>query len=769
MTNQAFVAYPDGVPLIREAISSLVERSHSATMRLIPWPKMQTIGFKIDDLIRDHINEVAVLIADITYPNANVYYEIGYAIALGKPVLPIVNVAVEKAVQRIQKTGLYDNIGWASYNNANELAEKLKQWPDVSWSNNYVRKRNHSQPLFILDTFAKTDFRNHIFHAVENSQVRFRSFDPAEIPRLSASQAVADISSSAGAILPILSDDIVDAKLHNLRAAFMLGLCHGYRVQAMAIQYGNGPVPLDYRDFITNSTYKRETEKHVTEFAASVLVWNQTASIRDNQASLGLLSEIDLGSPTAENETQNLHYYFVQTAEFSRALRAEGAVIIGRKGSGKSAVFLQIAEAMGKDRKKCVVDLRPASHNLSEMREAILSVVSAGIFDHTVAAFWQYVIYIEVLLKLREIALPKSRNDFALQERIRKLEEDFNLSESVVSGDFTSRLNDAVSIVVIAAENSEGTDDLRNKLTNVMFEEPIPKLREAIASFTDFADEIVVLIDDLDKGWPPRQVEAHDVSMVKHLIESLGRIKRDIGKKKVEIRHLVFLRSDIYERLIEETSDRGKYNVVKIDWSDAEQLRHLLRQRVISRIAPNHQQEAWDSINPQLKNGSDAVEKMIECSLRRPRFLIDLCERTLSFAINRGHVFVSEDDVNEGLRQMALYLVSDFGYEMRDTAGTPEDIFYLFIGTPELLTESELKQILAPNQLGMTIDETINLLLWYGFLGVVSKGEKPIYIYNRAYDFRRLLAERHDLTSERLYAVNPAFLMGLDKNLISVN
>ena len=139
---------------------------------------------------------------------------------------------------------------------------------------------------------------------------------------------------------------------------------------------------------------------------------------------------------------------------------------------------------------------------------------------------------------------------------------------------------------------------------------------------------------------------------------------------------------------------------------------------------------------------TDAVGRMIECSLRRPRFLIDLCERTLSFAINRGHAAVTEEDVEEGMRQISLYLVSDFGYEMRDFAGTPEDIFYSFIGVPDLLTEADLETLLAADKLGLGVQETINLLLWYGFLGIVSASNEPIFIYDRAYDFRRLEDER---------------------------
>lgn len=765
MDKLGFVVYPDSSQIVKEAILGAVEQSKREDLKLKAWQKMRIIGFKVDDLVRNHIDEAAVLIADITYPNSNVFYEIGFAIAAGKPVIPTVNIAIEKSVQRIQKTGLFDTIGWATYCNANDLHEKLRHWPDVAWTSKYVRRKNHSQPLFILDTLVKTDFRNHIFHTVENSHVNYRSFDPAEVPRLTAAQAVADVSSSAGAIIPIIGEEIVDNIQHNLRASFILGLCHGFEVEALTIQYGNRPAPLDYRDFITNSTYRPETERHVEKFAADVLIWNQKASARDRQAKLGLLGEIDLGSPTAENETQNLAYYFVETAEYSRALRAEGAVVIGRKGSGKSAVYIRVAETVSRHKKKCIVDLRPASHNLSEMREALLSVMTtAGVFDHTVAAFWQYIMYVEIILKLREKVLPYSRNDFALQERIREIEEAFSLSDSVVAGDFTSRLKTAVQEVISVARREISQTVLRDQITNIMFERPIPRLRDAVVSFADFADEIVVLIDDLDKGWPPRQVEAHDVSMIKHLIEVLNQIQRDLGRRNVDIKYLVFLRSDIYERLVEQTSDRGKYNVIKLDWSDPEQLTRLLWQRVISNLDPEQHQAAWDAINPSMPGGRDAVSHMIESSLRRPRFLIDLGERTLSFAINRGHGFVTADDVEEGLRQMSLYLVSDFGYELRDVAGTPEDIFYSFIGSDDQLGEEELGSILSSDRLGLGVRDTIDLLLWYGFLGIVQTSGAPIFIYDRAYDFRRLEAERANHKGEIVYAVNPAFLRGLRRD-----
>lgn len=150
---------------------------------------------------------------------------------------------------------------------------------------------------------------------------------------------------------------------------------------------------------------------------------------------------------------------------------------------------------------------------------------------------------------------------------------------------------------------------------------------------------------------------------------------------------------------------------------------------------------------------------MIEHSLRRPRFLIDLCERVLSFAINRGHIQVNEDDLNADIREMPLYLVSDFGYELRDVAGTPESIFYKFIGAPAQLTAQELDELLKDADMDLPVEETVDLLVWYGFLGIMVE-DKPVFIYDRAYDFRRLEAER-PVSDSVTYAVNPAFIVGL--------
>lgn len=763
MKPVAFFAYPAGHPIVGEAILASAENLTDSKILLRPWEKMKPVGLKIDDLIRDELRDAKVLLADITFPNFNVFYEMGYAAAIGRPVLPTVNSAVERAVKRVNDLGLFDTIGWLQYNNSEELTKGVLDWQDRSWVNKYKKPKDHAQPLFLLDLMIKTDFRNHIFTAVENSHVSYRAFDPTQVARMTAAQAIADISASAGAIIPLLSQEIVDWERHNLRAAFLIGLCHGFEIECLAIQFDHGPAPLDFRDYITNSTFRGETVKHVEEYCAKTLIWNQNVARRSSRDELGLLGKIDLGSIVAEYEIQQLGNYFVKTAEYARALRAEGAVVTGRKGSGKSAIYFQVMTSVERDRARCVVDLRPASHNLSEMRETLLGVVAVGVFQHTIAAFWQYVMLLEVLLKVREHVLPRAKNDFKLQERIRRIEEEFELDEAVVSGDFTSRLATAIRSVITALKSAKNDADVRNNITNLLFEKPIPRLRDAVVSFSDFINEIVILVDDLDKGWPPLQVETHDVATLRHLVEVLNRIQRDLGKRGMAIRHMIFLRSDIYEMLVSETADRGKYNVIKVDWSDPEQLRHLLMERVVSAIDTENRAQAWEFVNPKMPDGVMAVDHMIDTSLRRPRFLIDQMERTLSFAINRGHGFITEDDVVEGARQMSLHLVSDFAYEMRDIAGTPEDILYAFMGSSSRISRSEIDVILDKLKLAVGNDKVVELLLWYGFLGVTDADDGSTFIYDLAYDFRRLEAERGREVADTRYAINPAFIAGLQR------
>src|SRR3546814_8507996 len=61
-----------------------------------------------------------------------------------------------------------------------------------------------------------------------------------------------------------------------------------------------------------------------------------------------ILAKVHFGASSAENEITDLADYYLATDEFRRALQGEARLVVGRKGSGKSAVFFRVRD---KDRK----------------------------------------------------------------------------------------------------------------------------------------------------------------------------------------------------------------------------------------------------------------------------------------------------------------------------------------------------------------------------------------------------------------------------------
>jgi len=89
---------------------------------------MNPFGSLIPDKVRETIRNKQVFVFDVTKPNQNVYYEAGFAIGLGKPVAPVVNVSFAGASTDLQKDGLFDNIGYQPYENAGHMRRYLKKY-----------------------------------------------------------------------------------------------------------------------------------------------------------------------------------------------------------------------------------------------------------------------------------------------------------------------------------------------------------------------------------------------------------------------------------------------------------------------------------------------------------------------------------------------------------------------------------------------------------------------------------------------------------------
>ena len=186
--------------------------------------------------------------------------------------------------------------------------------------------------------------------------------------------------------------------MHNLRAAFVAGLAAGMNKALCLVQQGDGPIPLDVRDTVETAERLEDLNDIVAEFAAQVAEAFQEDQIALIAPPPTLLQTLDLGASSAENEMRTLQGYYLTTEAFLKSLRGEAHLVVGRKGSGKSAIFLQIRdrERSRDPAKNIVLDLKPEGYKLVKFKETVLTFMREGTAQHTLTAFWNYILLLEM-------------------------------------------------------------------------------------------------------------------------------------------------------------------------------------------------------------------------------------------------------------------------------------------------------------------------------------------------------------------------------------
>ena len=446
------------------------------------------------------------------------------------------------------------------------------------------------------------------------------------------------------------------------------------------------PIPLDYRDFVNVTYHPNDINEHIAEFAASVAGAFQQESKIDATRQDTFLQALDLGASSAENEMRTLENYYLKTDQFLKALRGEANIVVGRKGSGKSAIFLQVRDRERNKQGNIVLDLKPDGYKLIKFKELILTFLEEGTFQHTIMAFWEYVLLLEICYKILEKDREQHKRDHKLYVQYRALADLYQAEGYEVEGDFSERMSTLMEKISTEYRSKHG--DVTNvrlsvsNLTEMLYCHDVKALTEQIVKYMCNKEVCWLLFDNIDKGWPISGLEHDDLLIIRALIDATKKIERQFSKSKIEVHTIVFLRNDVYELLVKETSDRGKEASVLLDWTDPDLLRELVRLRIISNDidGDNSFESLWSRICVSHFQGEETSQYLIERSMMRPRFLLNLISQCKSFAINLNHDKILEDDIRKGLTAYSTDLLADIGYEINDVENHSDDVLYAFIG-----------------------------------------------------------------------------------------
>lgn len=767
MSKHAFVAYSSAdqnlATLVLEAVRHANARS--AAVRFEPWEYNDVSGQDLLSPILDKINDSAFIVADVTYLNLNVVYEIGFAIGSNKRAFLVRHKGTPGDKGLANQTGIFDTLGYVEYKDGDELAHRLSNYiSDTPLP--FGKELDGKAPVYVVEPLEKGEAATLMISRLKKARYRFRSFNPTEDSRLSATDAIRQVAVSAGVLVSMYEKDQA-AIVHNIRSLFVAGLADGMGKPKLLLCPSGMNVPIDVRDQVKCYSHPDDITRFIADFVPEINDYQQEIDPEPVKLKTSL-QMLSMGDPTAENEMTTLANYYLPRDQYSRALQGAVNLVVGRKGSGKTALFIQLRDKVRSDKRNIVVDLKPQGYQLLKLKEDILTHLSEGSRQHLITAFWEYLLLLEVAYKLLEKDRNTYRYNHEIHDLYRELEVTYKDEHFSEEGDFSERLlklSQKISTEYKARYgDSDGQRLTTDQVGQLVYSHDIRILEGKISKYLEQKNAVWVLFDNLDKGWSTKGVDEIDVIALRCLIDAGRKLERDMRRFGHSFHCVIFVRNDVYDFLMQNTSDYGKEMRAVLDWTDSDQLREMMRLRLTTGLDAKSSlsfDRIWTRVCTSHYRGEESSAYLIDRCLMRPRNLLKIFSHCLGFANTLSHPIIDEDDIEKGLRAYSQDVLVELDHELVDVFPGAKDLLYYFMDSKPVLTYSELRDVLAV----ANVDENdyslvLDFLFYYGVIGLrTEKGDQ--YIFNVNYD-PKILQIRAELAGDGArYVLNPAFLPAL--------
>ena len=765
----AFVAYSSGDGILSEIILDAVRRANAKPLpvEFEPWEFNDVPGAPLISPILEQIDDSAFVVADITYLNLNVIYEVGFAIGRSKRVFLIRHKGTDGDKSIANAAGIFDTLGYHEYDGVGDLQSRLSAHIDPTPLSTAF-PLNRKSLVYVVEPPVRSQAAKLLLSRLKKAGYRYhRTFNPDEDLRLSATEAVRQVAESSGVAIPLQDSSFDGADLQNIRAMFVTGLADGMAKPRLLIAPSTYLAPLDVRDTI--KPYRREEDiiEAVAAFCPKIVEYSAQVDAGGSEV-LTKLQALDIGDPRAENEMTTLRRYYLRTHEYERALRGEVNLVVGRKGSGKTALWISVRNKTRLDKRNIVVDLKPDGYQLIKLKEDILVHLTEGAREHLITAFWEYLILLEVAYKLLEKDSSTYRHNHELYQLYIDLERSYQAPDFSAEGDFAERLSKLSEKIIneyrarFHAEDGQKLDAAQ--VTELLYSHDLKELRKRISNYLDYKESVWILFDNLDRGWSTQGFDVLDAIILRCLVDAGRRLEREMRKDEHSFHCIVFVRNDVYDHLMKHSTDYGKELRATLDWSDSDLLREMLRLRLVSSLDGAKDiafDQLWRQICVPHFRGEESSVYMIEQSLMRPRNLLKIFNHCKGFASNFRHERIEEDDIVKGVKAYSDDLLSELDRELGDVYPEARDLLYYFLDAKDVISQKEVEDILSSSGIApSSYVDVIDFLLYYGVLGIRSGG-RDYFIYTVNYDLK-ILKVRASRDAEVTYIINSAFWPSLN-------
>ena len=350
------------------------------------------------------------------------------------------------------------------------------------------------------------------------------------------------------------------------------------------------------------------------------------------------LKNIKIGETAAEYD-KNLNKYFLDTGVSDRILGGPSErgkyLILGRKGAGKSALYLHIKDRLEKE-KKSVIE----SNNVNKEQRLYhtISEKMKEFKDLSVNEVWKFVIYAKIAEKLIKDDKISQSSKVEIDKifsylRIKKNESIFTKILQILNI-LTPKLE--IPGAVSFSPDFSAIND--NKYPYQIFDEFEDLIKREISNHN-----VHVIIDRIDEKWRGSE---NDKESVLGLVEATHSINVDPDFMKSYIDYppvILFLRTDIRNSI--NSSNLNKISYESIEWGE-ENLIKMIDKRI---------------------KANDSYRTNWQDTMNRPRDMIIFVNKALAIAVEKEHEKITSQDIKDAEQRYGEYMHDELKNEIGTT------------------------------------------------------------------------------------------------------
>ena len=344
-------------------------------------------------------------------------------------------------------------------------------------------------------------------------------------------------------------------------------------------------------------------------------------------------SDIEWGEDEARNDN-SLNHYFVEFPGFDRILAGKKRYIIGRKGTGKTAILQKLRLQAEADPMRFYTDISLRDFPLNSFK----SLGDRSLHDKAkYVPAWKFLMLTELAnLIIQDNSIEPSRE---LEQLKSFIGENFPNGTSVTETINKLRQNENKINVTFPPLSGENTGTTSTETVSFVHYNRAVKKLEELLQFIHTESCFVLLIDELDEGY---RVENSNLNLIiLSLLRATDEIYNTCKNVGLNCLPILALRSDIFDSL--EDNDLNKLDdyVLRLNWTTDEEDPWSLKQIAEKRIAATLREKSidiettnyWNLVADDTSYPKGLWQYICNLTFSRPRDIIKLlkyCSNTCS-------------------------------------------------------------------------------------------------------------------------------------------